>query len=66
MKATTGDHLVIRSHHVGEPDHDAEILEVRGEDGAPPFLVRWSRDGHTGLIFPGPDAIVEPRDRPTA
>ena len=59
MQATEGDRIVVRGHHVGEPDRDAEILEVRGEDGTPPFLVRWSDDGHEGLYFPGPDAIVE-------
>ena len=30
---------------------------MRGEDGAPPYLVRWS-DGHEALTFPGPDAHV--------
>ena len=59
MQATEGDRIVVRGHHVGEPDRDAEILEVHGDDGTPPFLVRWSDDGHEGLYFPGPDAIVE-------
>ena len=51
MKAVVGDLLRIKGHHIGEADRDAEILEVRGEDGAPPFLVRWE-DGHVGLMFP--------------
>jgi hypothetical protein len=59
MKAIVGDRLVIKGHHVGEPDRDAEILEVHGVDGAPPWLVRWSDDGHEGLFFPGPDATVQ-------
>jgi len=59
MQATEGDRIVVRGHHVGEPDRDAEILEVHGDGGTPPFLVRWSDDGHEGLYFPGPDAIVE-------
>jgi hypothetical protein len=59
MRAQVGDRLVIKGHHVGEPDRDAEILEVRGEDGAPPWVVRWSDDGHEGLYFPGSDAVVE-------
>jgi len=63
MHAQKGDRLVIRGHHVGELDRDGEILEV-GEHGGPPYLVRWSDDGHEGLIFPGSDALVrhpEPR-----
>ena len=59
MKASVGDRLVIKGHHVGEPDRDAEILEVRGDDGSPPYLVRWEDDGHVGLFFPGSDAAIE-------
>jgi hypothetical protein len=59
MKASVGDRLVIKGHRVGEPDRDAEILEVHGQDGGPPWLVRWDDDGHEGLFFPGPDAMVE-------
>jgi hypothetical protein len=59
MQASAGDRLIIKGHHVGEPDRDAEILEVLGEDGGPPFQVRWDDDGHEGLFFPGSDAVVE-------
>jgi hypothetical protein len=59
MRATAGDRLIIKGHHVGEPDRDAEILEVCGKDGGPPFRVRWEDDGHEGLFFPGSDATVE-------
>jgi Domain of unknown function (DUF1918) len=59
MHAAAGDRLVIKGHRIGEPDRDAEVLEVRGPDGAPPWYVRWSDDGHEGLFVPGSDAIVE-------
>ena len=59
MFAKVGDRLVIHGHHVGEPDRDAEILEVRHEDGSPPYVVRWSATGQEGLVFPGPDAFVQ-------
>jgi len=36
----------------------AEIVEVKGPQGHPPYLVRFT-DGHLGLVFPGPDAVVE-------
>lgn len=58
MHAQVGERLVVRSRHQGEPDRDAEILEVRGPDGGPPYLVRWTESGHTGLFFPGSDAFV--------
>jgi hypothetical protein len=65
VRASVGDRLVIKAHHSGEPDRDAEILEVHGEDGGPPYVIRWSEDGHEGLFFPGSDAMIEhfPRRR---
>lgn len=61
MKARKGDRLVLAANRTEGPVRDGEILEVRGPDGAPPYLVRWS-DGHTALVFPGPDAIVHGPD----
>ena len=57
MKASVGDHIDVRGQHVGDEDRQGEVLDVRGPEGAPPYLVRWS-DGHEGLFFPGPDATV--------
>lgn len=59
MKAQVGDRLVVESNHVDAPRREGEVLEVRGEDGGPPFVVRWS-DGHEGVVYPGPDAHVLP------
>ena len=58
LRASAGDRLIVRGHHLGEPDRDGEILEVLGKDGAPPYLVRWE-DGHVGELFPGSDAFVQ-------
>jgi hypothetical protein len=57
MKASVGDRLVINATHVDGPVRDGEVVEVRGPNGSPPYLVRWS-DGHEALVFPGPDATV--------
>ncbi len=62
MKAAVGDHLVINATHVDGPVRDGEVVEVRGPDGQPPYVVRWS-DGHEGLVFPGPDCSVRHRER---
>jgi hypothetical protein len=62
MKAIVGDRLVINAVHVDGPVRDGEVLEVRGPNGDPPYLVRWS-DGHEGLVFPGPDAAVHHTER---
>ena len=66
LHAVVGDRLIVRRVHVGEPVRDAEILEVRGEDGSPPFVVRWSDTGHEAYVFPGPDAHVQHFEKPTA
>lgn len=58
MQAAVGDRLHVRGRTVGEPDHITEIIEVRGANGAPPYLVRYP-DGREGLVFPGPDCTVE-------
>jgi len=61
MRAQVGDHLVVEGRTDSQHKQKGEVLEVRGTDGAPPYLVRWS-DGHEGLMFPGPDAhIIEHR-----
>ena len=59
MKASVGDRIVIASSTLPHPARDGRILEVRGADGEPPFLVEWSDNGHQALIFPGPDAHVK-------
>jgi hypothetical protein len=59
MRVAVGDRIVIKGHHVGEPDRDCEVLEVRGADGGPPYRVRWGDNGHESLFFPGSDASVQ-------
>jgi hypothetical protein len=59
MKAQVGDKLVVAGHHVGEHGREAEILEVHGADGAPPYRVRWTEDDHRALVFPGSDASIQ-------
>ena len=57
MRAHVGDRIILAAEHIDQPTRDGEVLEVRGADGGPPYLVRWA-DGHTGLIFPGPGAVL--------
>jgi hypothetical protein len=57
MKAAVGDQLHVHSRTVEEYDRTGVILEVRGEEGAPPYLVRFA-DGHESLVYPGSDCVV--------
>ena len=57
MKAAVGDQIVMAGEQVDRPTRDGTVLEVRGADGATPYLVRWA-DGHTGLLYPGPGSVL--------
>jgi len=56
LRASVGDRIVVRGHHVGEPARHGEVL---GEDGAPPYLVRWEKDGNVSRFYPSSDVYVE-------
>lgn len=58
MQAQVGERILIRGRRAGEPDRECEVLAVRGADGAPPYMVRWTGTGQEGLFFPGSDASV--------
>jgi hypothetical protein len=59
LRASPGDRLIVSAHHLGEHERDAEVLEVLGEDGAPPFLVRWEDDGRVSQVYPSSDIHIE-------
>jgi hypothetical protein len=63
MKAHVGDRLVVKAHNVGQKDRPGEVIEVHGESGEPPYVVRWLDDGHEGLIYPGSDVVIEKHGR---
>jgi hypothetical protein len=58
MRAVVGDRLHVHGRAVGAPDHTSEIIEIRGQDGGPPYLIRHD-NGQVALVFPGTDASVE-------
>ena len=62
MEATIGDKICIHGNTVGHADKHGEIIEVRGDRGEPPYVVRFP-DGQERTIFPGPDAYIIPRQR---
>jgi len=46
MQANVGDRLVVEGMKVDSPKHEGEVLEVRGADGAPPYVVLEELSGH--------------------
>jgi hypothetical protein len=60
MIAHAGDRIVLDGTHLGDARRVGIITAVGDDDGAPPYRVRWLDDGRTTLIFPGPEARIEP------
>jgi len=60
MRAIVGDEVVVKGRHVGDADREGVVIEVRGADGAPPYLVRW-RDGHESVLTPSSGIVIEHR-----
>src|SRR6478609_7448482 len=58
MRATAGDRIILAGELVDQPTRAGEVLEARGPDGGPPYVVRWE-DGHTSTMFPGPGAVLK-------
>jgi len=58
MHAVAGDTIAIPGARVGEAGRVGQVLEARGPDGSPPYLVRWN-DGHEAVCWPGPEARVQ-------
>jgi len=57
MRAAVGDRILVHGRTVGSGEQEGEIVEVRGEEGSPPYVVKFT-DGHEGLIYPGSDCEV--------
>ena len=69
MKANVGDYLVVKGTTTERHDQHAEIIEVRSQDGSPPYVVRWLVTGHEATVYPGstwwsspPPSIRRPHD----
>lgn len=56
MRATVGDLLVVP----GLESRTGVIIRVLGQDGAPPYVIKWESDGHIAMVTPGPYARIVP------
>lgn len=64
MKTHHRDHIILAASHFDAPTRDGELLEIDGQDGEPPYLVRWA----DGQLCPESDLVLEVADTegPTA
>jgi hypothetical protein len=63
MKARSGDWLVVEAVHVGEHRRTGQVIDVRGTDGDPPYVVRWSDTGRESVFFPREGTHVVPPEK---
>ncbi|MDQ8703132.1 DUF1918 domain-containing protein [Streptomyces sp. LHD-70] len=62
MQASVGDTLLVHGRIVGQHDHVAEVVEVLGSAGEPPYRVKFD-DGHEAVLSPGPDTVVQHKEQ---
>lgn len=61
MHANVGDWLIVKGAKLDDLTRKGEIVQLVHEGGAPPFYVHWLDTDRVTLVFPGPDAHIEPR-----
>jgi Domain of unknown function (DUF1918) len=59
LRAEVGDTLVIDSGGMAGLPRIGTIIAVTGQDGSPPYMVRWLAGEYESRILPGAGARVE-------
>jgi len=57
MRAHVGDRLVLDHDRIGV------VIGVPSEDGTPPYIVKWLRDGHIAMVTPDQYSRIVPGQR---
>ena len=56
MRAKVGDLLVVP----GLESRTGLVIRVLGQDGAPPYVIKWQSDGHIAMVTPGQYSRIVP------
>jgi hypothetical protein len=56
MRANVGDLLIVP----GRESRVGQVIRVVGQDGAPPYVVKWQSDGHIAMVTPSQYARIVP------
>jgi Domain of unknown function (DUF1918) len=67
MQAQVGDQVTVTGQPPSDEVRHGEIIEIEGENGSPPYLVRW-QDGTESVVFlrdrtPGSSSQLRSRAR---
>jgi hypothetical protein len=59
VRARVGDRLVVGTDRIGV------VIGVLTDDGSPPYIIKWLKDGHIAMVQPDQYArIIPQRNRP--
>ena len=56
MRACAGDMLLVSGSHT----RTGLIVRVVGQNGAPPYVVKWLADGHIAMVTPDQYSRIVP------
>ena len=56
MRAHVGDTLVVAGSHA----RTGLIVRVVGQNGAPPYVIKWLASGHIAMVTPGEYSRIVP------
>jgi Domain of unknown function (DUF1918) len=57
MRARVGDLLIVP----GRKTRTGLILRIVGQDGAPPYVIKWLPGGYIAMVTPGEYSRIVPR-----
>jgi hypothetical protein len=60
MRAHIGDRLLVEN----SVERIGLIVGVPNDDGSPPYIVKWLRDGSLAMVFPDHYARIVPAGHP--
>ena len=58
MRAHVGDRLV------AGPDRIGIVIAVPAQDGSPPYIIKWLKDGHIAMVQPDQYSRIVPAEQP--
>jgi hypothetical protein len=58
MRAHVGDRLVVGTDRIGV------VIGVPTDDGSPPYIVKWLKDGHIAMVSPDQYSRIIPAGHP--
>ena len=62
MRAKVGDTLVVPGPEI----RTGLVIRVLGQEGAPPYVIKWQSDGHIAMVTPGEYSRIVPARREDA